>query len=246
MSLETSPTSQSLRNQVALITGGGRGIGQATAWALARRGAHVVVASRSASELQATVAEIQSAGLSASARVLDVVDEAEVEAVFAAIAADFGRLDILVNNAAILLSGAFADMALADWDRVLAVNLRGAVLCARQAFRLMATQGGSIVNVSSLGGIAGTEKFPGYAAYTVSKFAVTGLTEALAAEGRAHNIRVNGVAPGAVDTAMLHQAAPHLRTRTGPADVAKTIAFLCDPAESGCMSGAMLVINSNL
>ena len=246
MSLETSPTSQSLRNQVALITGGGRGIGQATAWALARRGAHVVVASRSASELQATVAEIQSAGLRASARVLDVADEAEVEAVFAAIAADFGRLDILVNNAAILLSGAFADMALADWDRVLAVNLRGAVLCARQAFRLMATQGGSIVNVSSLGGIAGTEKFPGYAAYTVSKFAVTGLTEALAAEGRAHNIRVNGVAPGAVDTAMLRQAAPHLRTRTGPADVAKTIAFLCDPTESGCMSGAMLVINSNL
>lgn len=246
MSLETSPTSQSLRDQVALITGGGRGIGQATAWALARRGAHVVVASRSASELQATVAEIQSAGLHASARVLDVANEAEVEAVFAAIAADFGRLDILVNNAAILLSGAFADMALADWDRVLAVNLRGAVLCARQAFRLMATQGGSIVNVSSLGGIAGTEKFPGYAAYTVSKFAVTGLTEALAAEGRAHNIRVNGVAPGAVDTAMLRQAAPHLRTRTGPADVAKTIAFLCDPTESGCMSGAMLVINSNL
>ena len=246
MSLETSPTSQSLRDQVALITGGGRGIGQATAWALARRGAHVVVASRSASELQATVAEIQSAGLRASARVLDVANEAEVEAVFAAIAADFGRLDILVNNAAILRSGTFAEMTLADWDRVLAVNLRGAMLCARQAFRLMATQGGSIVNVSSLGGIAGTEKFPGYAAYTVSKFAVTGLTEALAAEGRAHNIRVNGVAPGAVDTAMLHQAAPHLRTRTGPADVAKTIAFLCDPAESGCMSGAMLVINSNL
>ena len=135
---------------------------------------------------------------------------------------------------------------MADWDQVLAVNLRGAVLCARQAFRLMREHGGAIVNVSSLGGVPGTEKFPGYAAYTVSKFALTGLTEALAAEGREHNIRVNAVAPGAVDTAMLRQAAPHLRTRTGPADVAKVIAFLCDSTESGCMTGATLAIHSNL
>ena len=100
--------------------------------------------------------------------------------------------------------------------------------------------------MSSLGGVPGTEKFPGYAAYTVSKFALTGLTEALAAEGREHRIRVNAVAPGAVDTVMLRRAAPHLRTRTGPADVAKIIAFLCDSAESGCMTGATLAINSNL
>jgi NAD(P)-dependent dehydrogenase (short-subunit alcohol dehydrogenase family) len=128
----------------------------------------------------------------------------------------------------------------------MAVNLRGAVLCARQAFRLMQECGGSMVNVSSLGGMPGAEKFPGYAAYTVSKFALTGLTEALAAEGRDYGIRVNGVAPGAVDTAMLQQAAPHLRTGAGPADVAKVIAFLCDSTESGCMTGATLVINSNL
>jgi len=160
--------------------------------------------------------------------------------------AEFGRLDILVNNAARLISGPFATLAMRDWDELMAVNLRGAVLCARQAFRLMAERGGAIVNVSSLGGIANTEKFPGYAAYTVSKFALTGLTEALAAEGKDCGIRVNGVAPGAVDTAMLRQAAPHLCTRTTPADVAKVIAFLCDPAESGCMTGATLVINSNL
>ena len=128
----------------------------------------------------------------------------------------------------------------------MAVNLRGAMLCARQAFRLMQDRGGSIVNVSSLGGVQNTEKFPGYAAYTVSKFALTGLTEALAAEGQDRNIRVNGVAPGAVDTVMLRNAAPHLRTRTTPADVAKVIAFLCDPTESGCMTGATLTINSNL
>ncbi|HRW65996.1 MAG TPA: SDR family NAD(P)-dependent oxidoreductase [Candidatus Competibacter sp.] len=243
--MSAATVSLSLRNQVAFITGGGRGIGAATAQALALRGAHVIVASRTESELSATVAEIQTTGLSASAIKLDVADETEVDAAFVGIAAAFGRLDILVNNAAVLIGGPFADMAMADWDQVMAVNLRGATLCARGAFRLM-SNGGSIVNVSSLGGVPGTEKFPGYAAYTVSKFALTGLTEALAAEGRERNIRVNGVAPGAVDTAMLRQAAPHLRTRTGPADVAKVIAFLCDPSESGCMTGATLVINSNL
>lgn len=236
---------QPLNNQVALITGGGRGIGAATAEALAGKGAEVIVASRTEAELTATVAALRAAGLKASLIVLDVADDAAVEAAFSRIAREFGRLDILVNNAAILLSGPFAEMAMSDWDRLLAVNLRGAVLCARQAFRLMRESGGSIVNVSSLGGLPGTDKFPGYAAYTVSKFAITGLTEALAAEGRECNIRVNGVAPGAVDTAMLRQAALHLRTRTGPADIAKVIAFLCDPAESGCMTGAMLAINSN-
>ena len=236
---------QPLNNQVALITGGGRGIGAATAEALARKGARVIVASRTEAELIATVAALRAAELKASLIVLDVADDAAVDAAFSRIAREFGRLDILVNNAALLLSGPFAEMVMSDWDQLLAVNLRGAVLCARQAFRLMGESGGSIVNVSSLGGLPGTDKFPGYAAYTVSKFAITGLTEALAAEGRDCNIRVNGVAPGAVDTVMLRQAAPHLRTRTGPADVAKVIAFLCDPAESGCMTGAMLAINSN-
>jgi NAD(P)-dependent dehydrogenase (short-subunit alcohol dehydrogenase family) len=244
--MNTPSQSPPLRGQVALITGGGRGIGAATAEALARKGARVIVASRTQTELTATVARIQADGLDAAALTLDVADEAAVDAAFARIAAEQGRLDILVNNAAILLGGPFAEMAMADWDRLLAVNLRGAVLCARQAFRLMRECGGAIVNVSSLGGVPGTEKFPGYAAYTVSKFALTGLTEALAAEGREYRIRVNAVAPGAVDTTMLRQAAPHLRTRTGPADVAKVIAFLCDPAESGCMTGATLAIHSNL
>ncbi len=244
--MNTASATSSPQQPIALITGGGRGIGAATAEALARKGAHVIVASRTEAELTATIARLRAAGLDASARVLDVADDAAVDAAFDRIAAEFGRLDILVNNAAILLSGTFAEMTMADWDRLMAVNLRGAVLCARQAFRLMQERGGSIVNVSSLGGVPGTEKFPGYAAYTVSKFALTGLTEALAVEGKACNIRVNGVAPGAVDTDMLRKAAPHLRTRTTPADVAKVIAFLCDPAESGCMTGAMLTINSNL
>ncbi len=244
--MNTASATSSPQQPIALITGGGRGIGAATAEALARKGAHVIVASRTEAELIATVTRLRAAGLGASWQVLDVADDAAVDAAFDRIAAEFGRLDMLVNNAAIIASGAFAEMTMADWDRLMAVNLRGAVLCARRAFRLMRERGGSIVNVSSLGGVPGTEKFPGYAAYTVSKFALTGLTEALAVEGKACNIRVNGVAPGAVDTDMLRKAAPHLRTRTTPADVAKVIAFLCDTAESGCMTGATLVINSNL
>ena len=140
MSDVLSPISPTLRGQVALITGGGRGIGAATAQALARKGAHVVIASRSAAELDATVLQLRAAGLAASARVLDVADEAAVDAVFSDIAATLGRLDMLVNNAAILLSAPFASMTMADWDRLMAINLRGAVLCARQAFRLMMVQ----------------------------------------------------------------------------------------------------------
>ncbi len=237
---------KSLQHQIALITGGGRGIGAATAEALARKGAHVIVASRTAAELAATVAQIHAAGLSASLLTLDVADNAAVDAAFTDLGTELGGLDILVNNAAILRSGPFAAMAMSDWDELMAVNLRGAAHCAQQAFRLMRERGGCIVNVSSLGGLPGTEKFPGYVAYTVGKFALTGLTEALAVEGKDCNIRVNGVAPGAVNTAMLRQAAPHLRTRTEAADIAKVIAFLCDPSESGCMTGAMLAINSNL
>ncbi|MCC9003719.1 MAG: SDR family oxidoreductase, partial [Candidatus Competibacter sp.] len=191
--MNTASATSSRQQPIALITGGGRGIGAATAEALARKGAHVIVASRTEAELIATVTRLRAAGLGASWQVLDVADDAAVDAAFDRIAAEFGRLDMLVNNAAIIASGAFTEMTMADWDRLMAVNLRGAVLCARQAFRLMQERGGSIVNVSSLGGVPGTEKFPGYAAYTVSKFALTGLTEALAAEGKACNIRVNGV-----------------------------------------------------
>lgn len=104
-----------LHDQVALVTGGGRGIGAATAEALARKGAHAIVASRTESELAITVARLRSLGLSASTLVLDVADAIAVEMAFTRIGNEFGRLDILVNNAAILLSGPFADMAMSDW-----------------------------------------------------------------------------------------------------------------------------------
>src|SRR5205085_7895921 len=144
--------------------------------------------------------------------------------------------------------GDFADLTTEAWDRVQAVNVRGAFLASREAFRRFRAlgHGGAIVNVSSLGGVHGTEKFPGFTAYTVSKFAVIGLTETLAVEGRPHDIRVNCVAPGAVETAMKKEAAPFLRTRTTPEDVASVIRFLCDDEESGALTGAIVEIHSNL
>ncbi len=242
----STPSLLPLEKHVALITGGGRGIGAATAEALALKGARIIVVSRTEKELTDTITRLSDAGLDASARVLDIADDVAVESMFKWIADEFSRLDILVNNAAILISGAFEDIDMKDWDRLMAINLRGAVLCSRYAFRLMREHGGIIINISSLGGLQNTEKFSGYAAYTVSKFALIGLTEVLAVEGKANNIRVNCIAPGAVATDMLRSAAPQLYTCTTPTDIAKVIAFLCDSSISSCINGTTLVIDSNL
>jgi NAD(P)-dependent dehydrogenase (short-subunit alcohol dehydrogenase family) len=233
-----------LQGKVAVITGSGRGIGAATARLFAAQGARVALASRTRGELDETARAI---GADAALAVpTDVADEAAVRELFRQARERFGPADILVNNAAVAPKGPFAQITAAEWDRAMAVNVRGSFLCAREAFAQMRGRGGSIVNLASLSGVRGTEKFPGMAAYVTSKFAVVGLTESLAVEGREHGIRVNCVAPGAVDTRMLREAAPHLKTRTTPDDVARTLLFLCDPAQSGALNGAVLEIFSNL
>ena len=239
-----------LRDKVAIVTGGGRGIGAATARRLAERGARVVVASRSTEEVAATaraIAEEYGAD-HVHAVPTDIADEPAVAELFEKTIGRFGDFHILVNNAGQFTGGKFAEMDAASWDRIQNVNVRGAFLASREAFRRLAAlgHGGSIVNVSSLGGVRSTEKFPGFTAYTVSKFGVVGLTESLAVEGRSLGIRVNGVAPGAVETRMLHEAAPFLETKTSADDVAKVIRFLCDDEESGALSGSVIEIHSNL
>lgn len=233
--------------RVALITGAGRGIGAAAAELLANRSWRVGLVSRTPSELADVAARIGAGGGRVRTWVADVADEAAVERVFSELDAEWGRCDALVNNAAIYVKGEIADLSLADWERSHAVNVRGTFLCARAAFRRMRDggRGGAIVNLSSLGGIPGTEKFPGTAAYVTTKFAVAGLTESLAVEGRPHSIRVNCLAPGAVETRMLREAAPFLKTNTRPADVARLIAFLVDSAQSGALTGAVIPIHSN-
>lgn len=238
-----------LQGQVAIVTGAGRGIGAATADLLAADGARVVLASRTADELGATADAI--AARVGVDRVLavptDLADEASILALFRRTLERFGDLHVLVNNGATFHGAAVEALDAAEWDHVMAVNARGTFLASREALRRFRAlgHGGAIVNVSSLGGLHGTPKFPGFAAYTVSKYAVVGLTECLAVEARELGVRVNCVAPGAVDTRMLREAAPFLQTETTPADVAPTILFLCDGRRSGAITGAVLPIDSN-
>lgn len=238
-----------LKNKVALITGGGRGIGAACASLFAQAGAKVVLVSRTSLELDQVASEIKTKY--GPEKVLtfcaDICDEASVINFFSETLCQFGPIDVLINNAATIEISDFIDFTVEDWDQIMAVNLRGSFLCAREAFRQMknAQRGGAIVNLSSLGGIRGTPKFSGLSAYTVSKHGIIGLTESLAVEGKPLGIRVNCVAPGAVETAMLKKAAPFLKTNTTPFDVAKTILFLCDENQSRALNGAVLEIHSN-
>jgi NAD(P)-dependent dehydrogenase (short-subunit alcohol dehydrogenase family) len=232
-----------LDGKVAIVTGGGRGIGRATVELLAESGALVMTCARSADE----VSSVANASPNIRALVGSIADEAFVEHLVAQTVSEFGRLDILVNNAAMLGRQPFLDLEPALWDEVMAVNLRGAYLCCRAAFRQMIQQqpsGGTVVNISSLSGVRGPEKFSGLAAYNVSKAGILALTDILAVEGKPHGIRVNAVSPGAVETQMLREAGHGLKALATPEDVARTIAFLASSL-SHPSTGANLEILSN-
>ncbi len=165
---------------------------------------------------------------------VDAADEDQVEQA----AARLPRLDALVNNAAVLVPRAFAELTAAEWDETLRAGLRSAFLCSRVAFRQMG-QGGSIVMISSLSGVAGAEKFPGMAAYVTAKSGLAGLTEALAVEGRPLGIRVNAVSPGSVDAPMLALSGAPKAPALRPEEVARVAGWLASP-ESAPLSGANL------
>lgn len=239
----TAPAS--LRGKIALITGASRGIGRATAIHFARAGARVALAARDAAALDAAVAEIQGAGSIALACPCDVASETSVQALFSRVAEALGPVDILVNSAGAVAQAPFEQLDATTWDHVLGVNLRGAFLCCREAFREMIPRGGGvIINLSSLSGVKGVEKFPGLSAYNVSKYGVAGLSEILAIEGKPHHIRVIAVSPGAVDTEMLRAAAPHLTPDMTPDDLARILLFLVGD-DARPLSGTNLEIFSN-
>lgn len=235
----------SIQNKVTIITGAGRGIGRATALRFARAGARVVLFSRTRETLDATTKLVREAGGSALAIQGDVAQEEDVQALFQNVRNTYERVDILVNCAGVVAVKPFVTMDIATWDHVLNVNLRGTFLCCQQAFAAMAQQGGGVIlNVSSLSGVKGVEKFPGLSAYNVSKAGVASLTEILAVEGKPLHIRVAAVSPGAVDTDMLHQAAPHLKAGMTPAELAEILLFMAD--ETGhVLNGTNLEIFSN-
>jgi NAD(P)-dependent dehydrogenase (short-subunit alcohol dehydrogenase family) len=233
-----------LDGRLALVTGASRGIGAAAAEALAAAGARVVLAARDADALEVVAGRIRASGADALAVPTDVGKLEEVEELFAA-AGRLGPVAALVCAAAVLTPASFEETTPEIWRQTLTVNLTGSFLCCRAAFSAMrAAGGGRIVNIASLSGVYATAKFPGLAAYNVSKYGVVGLTEAIAVEGRALDISAVCVSPGAVDTEMLRAANPELRPGLAPADVAQLIVALLD-SPLVAASGANIPLFSN-
>jgi len=247
-----------LQDKIALITGGGTGIGASIARAFAGAGARVIIAGRNAARL-ATVAK----ELGVEAIAADVSDEASVTALFAALDAGAGGPDVLVNNAGVTGPVTRAvDMDLAAWDETMAINVRGTLLCIKQAVPRMKTRGGgSIINMSSLMGLRGQ---PMRSAYTASKYAVLGITDAVSQEVGVDGIRVNALCPGAVNGALMQRviaarakaeaksADQIIRTYTDkaslrrwvePEEVAAAALFLASPA-SASITGERLRVDA--
>ena len=222
---------ESLENKVVIVAGASKGIGKGIAVALAKQGCKVILAARNGDKLAQVVAEITEAGGSAQAVVTDVTDEQSVDNLFAYVNEHHSRLDILVNNAGVAVSGRIDELSLSDWRQVQDVNVTGIFLCCRGAARLMKPQkSGRIINIGSISGQMPRVKS---SPYTTSKFAVVGLTKALAVELRAYNIAVCAVHPGNVMTDIWEQS-PQVPEQEGVmtvedlAEVVITVASLPD------------------
>jgi NAD(P)-dependent dehydrogenase (short-subunit alcohol dehydrogenase family) len=243
----------SYRGKVAFVTGAGSGIGRTTALAFAREGASVVVADIAEQNIQDTVRLIEARGGRALAVRCDVTRAEDVKAALDTTIETFGRLDAAFNNAGVeQATKATADITEEEWDRVIAIDLRGVFLCMKYEIPLMLKQGGGvIVNTSSGAGVKG---FAGGAAYVAAKHGVVGLTKAAALDYAPQNIRINAICPGIIDTHMIervfgdtpegHHAVlaqePIGRMGT-PEEIAATVVWLCSDAASFVVGHAMVV-----
>jgi NAD(P)-dependent dehydrogenase (short-subunit alcohol dehydrogenase family) len=240
-----------LKDKVAIVTGGGAGMGRAVAQAFAQEGANVVVAEINPANGEAVVRAIEQAGGEAIFAHTDVAQASHIEALVAQTVERFGGLDILYSNAAIQLHGQDArahELSPEVWDRTYAINIRGVWLCAKYAIPAMLKRGGgSIINVASPTGLVGCA--PGYTAYSSSKGAVYGLTRVMAADYGRDNIRVNAVIPGATNTPLIADLLADEQTRRDlaalsplgrlgqPGDVVGLAIFLASDESSFCTGG---------
>jgi 3-oxoacyl-[acyl-carrier protein] reductase len=243
----------SLKDKVALVTGASQGIGRATSLFLADAGARVAVAARNSEKLSSLVAEIESAAGTALAVSMDVADAAQVKAGFQQLLAKFGRLDILVNNAAITRDTLALRMKLEDWEAVLRTNLTGAHLCMQQALGAMLKQRcGRIINITSVVAETGNA---GQANYVASKAGLIGLTRAIAVEVASRSITVNAIAPGFIETPMTEALSQELKDKMRSLiplgrfgtdrEIAAAIAFLASD-EAAYITGQVLGVNGGM
>ena len=227
--------------KVAIVTGASSGIGRRTAELLAERGARVAIFARSASKLDHIARPFGERMLTVKG---DVSELADVERLFAATESRFGHCDVLVNNAGLIDVAPLVDTTFEQWQRMFAVNVHGVYLASRRALPAMLERGaGAIVNVASISGVPGPEKFPGFVSYCASKGAVISMTEALAVEVKSRGVRVNAVSPGSVDTPMWAEASGGAPAAMSPEEVAETILFLASD-RSRPMNGQNLHVYS--
>ncbi len=241
-------------NQIAIITGAGRGIGHAIALRLAKEGARVASVSRTEANAQKTADQINAGRPDAAkAYSVDVSDHAAVQAVSARILEDFGRVDILVNNAGVTRDGLSMRMSIEDWDTVLNTNLKGAFNFVQSIQRPMIKQrSGRIINISSVIGLIGNA---GQANYAASKAGLIGLTKSLAREMASRGITVNAVAPGLIETDMTSVLSDEIRKNIlskiplgslgQPDDIASAVAFLAS-SEAKYITGQVLAVDGGM
>lgn len=243
----------SLKDRVALVTGASQGIGRDTALALAEAGAKVAIAARNEEKLANLAQEIATKGGEALVLKMDVADAEQIKTGFKSTLEKFGRLDILVNNAAITRDGLALRMKIDDWDAVLRTNLTGAHLCIQQALStMMRARSGRIINISSVVAQMGN---PGQANYVASKAGLIGLTKSIAMEIASRNITVNAVAPGFVESPMTDvlpdEVKETLKTRIPLGrmgvgrDIATAIVFLASD-EAAYITGHVLDVNGGM
>jgi 3-oxoacyl-[acyl-carrier protein] reductase len=229
-----------LREQVAVVTGAARGIGEAIALRVARMGAAVVLTARDQARLEQVTAAIEQCGGKAMALPCDLTDEKAVAALGERVVREFARCDILVNNAGVSVPRKpLVDLAVNEWDQMMQTNLRAPYLMIRALAPLMiAARYGHIINISSL---AGKNVLPEGAAYSASKWGLNGLTYSVAEELRQHNVRVSVIAPGSVNTRFGGGGSTKDRTRmVQPDDVAQVVSLLVTQAPSSFVSEVLL------
>jgi 3-oxoacyl-[acyl-carrier protein] reductase len=241
---------RTLDGQVAIVTGGVRRLGRAMALALARDGAAVVVNARSSrAEAERTAAEVEKAGARALVHLADITDEAAVGAMVDTVVKTFGRVDILINNAAVRAEAHFLDMSLKQWHEVLSVILDGAFLCSRAVLpHMLKNKYGRIIN---LGGVSTHLGAPGRAHVGTGKMGIIGFTKAIASEFAPHGITVNCVVPGKIGgersatSGRGIQAVPPVGREGVPDDVAGVVRMLCQP-QADYLTGQTLHVSGGL